>query len=412
MSGIVSLLFCGITLKHYAYHTMSHKTQRATKYLFSILARLSENFIFIYLGIALFTSAPISEPVTSYVKPLFITISMVAVVFTRYAAVFPLSEAINLFHKHARGQRHEEFPHSYQMMLFWAGLRGAVGVALAAGFIGENAQILKTTVLIVVVLTVLIFGGTSLRMLEVLGIRTGVEDEADSSSDEEDYPPTRRNSWVNRRGRYSHTRFVDEEPSALAYHPNLARGAGRIGTHYRASNYNHQAQVPSSPQGIFSAASSDSFDSDIGEVLPMASADPIIGHPPRPSGTIGSAGVGEDGKWFQALDERYLLPLFSNATASRTFNARRASRRLASGNGSAGNNGSSTPGAEGSGAATPVESEDENDGAQELELGQAAGQGHARWGPGGGSVDLSRSERGLPSPVLRSHSLGAEGRTL
>ncbi|KAG5717006.1 Endosomal/prevacuolar sodium/hydrogen exchanger, partial [Termitomyces sp. T112] len=185
MSGIVSLLFCGITLKHYAYHTMSQKTQRATKYLFSTLAHLSENFIFIYLGISLFTSAPTSEPVLSYVKPLFIAITTVAVVFTRYAAVFPLSEAINLFQKHARGQRTEELPHSYQMMLFWAGLRGAVGVALAAGFTGKNAQVLRTTVLVVVVLTVLLFGGTTARMLEVLGIRTGVEDEADSSEDDE-----------------------------------------------------------------------------------------------------------------------------------------------------------------------------------------------------------------------------------
>jgi sodium/hydrogen exchanger-like protein 6/7 len=39
------------------------------------------------------------------------------------------------------------------MMLFWAGLRGAVGVALAAGFKGENANALRTTVLVVVVLT-------------------------------------------------------------------------------------------------------------------------------------------------------------------------------------------------------------------------------------------------------------------
>jgi sodium/hydrogen exchanger-like protein 6/7 len=341
MSGIVSLLFCGITLKHYAYHTMSHKTQRATKYIFSTLARLSENFIFIYLGIALFTSAPISEPVTSYVKPLFIVISTVSVVFTRYAAVFPLSEAINLFHKHARGQRTEELPHSYQMMLFWAGLRGAVGVALAAGFIGQNAQILRTTVLVVVVLTVLIFGGTSARMLEVLGIRLGVEDEADSSSDEEEYSPIRRNSWTNRRGRYSNSRFMDDEPSALASHSNFPRMPGRIGNQYRAS-YNHHEQVPQSPQGIFSAASSESFDSDIGEVLPMASTghDSAGTHPTRQqSGGPGPAGIGEDGKWFQALDERYLLPLFSNATASRTFNARRASRRLASGNGNGGSRG-------------------------------------------------------------------------
>ncbi|THG95059.1 hypothetical protein EW026_g6522 [Hermanssonia centrifuga] len=145
MSGIVSLLFCGITLKHYAYHTMSRRTQRTTKYIFSTLAQLSENFIFVYLGLSLFTSPPSSEKVTSYFKPLFVVITAVAVVFTRYAAVFPLSEAINFFQRHARGQRSEELPHSYQMMLFWAGLRGAVGVALAAGFKGDNAETLRIT---------------------------------------------------------------------------------------------------------------------------------------------------------------------------------------------------------------------------------------------------------------------------
>lgn len=49
-AGIVSLLFCGITLKHYAYHNMSPRTQRSSRYMFGSLASLSENFIFIYLG--------------------------------------------------------------------------------------------------------------------------------------------------------------------------------------------------------------------------------------------------------------------------------------------------------------------------------------------------------------------------
>ena len=38
MSGIVSRLFCGITMKHYAYHNMSLRTQRTTKYIFQTLA--------------------------------------------------------------------------------------------------------------------------------------------------------------------------------------------------------------------------------------------------------------------------------------------------------------------------------------------------------------------------------------
>ncbi|KAI0077016.1 sodium/hydrogen exchanger, partial [Panus rudis PR-1116 ss-1] len=341
MSGIVSLLFCGITLKHYAYHTMSRRTQRTSKYMFGTLAQLSENFIFIYLGLSLFTSPPSSTKVTNYFKPLFVAITTVAVIFTRYAAVFPLSEAINFFHRHVRGQRTEELPHSYQMMLFWAGLRGAVGVALAAGFTGDNAQTLRVTVLMVVVLTVVVFGGTTARMLEVLGIRTGVEDDAVSSSDE-DEPP--RPWYRNRRtGRWA----LDDEDAAggfLASQQASAYGRmnrSRLGVHY-SNSYNHQAQSTTSPitgnNTIFSAASSDSYDSDV-EVLPMAATSPIEpttnGGAKRgtrdnvgASDVAGAAGAttGEDGKWFQTLDERYLLPIFSNATASRTFHARKARR--------------------------------------------------------------------------------------
>lgn len=68
----MSLLFCGVTLKHYAYHTMSKRTQRTTKYMFAVLAQLSENFIFIYLGLNLFTQD------VQVFKPLFILVSAVS----------------------------------------------------------------------------------------------------------------------------------------------------------------------------------------------------------------------------------------------------------------------------------------------------------------------------------------------
>jgi len=63
-------------------------------------------------------------------------------------------------------------------------LRGAVGVALSNGFQGDNAAALRTTVLVVVVLTVIMFGGTTSRMLEVMGIKVGVEEEGSSTDDE------------------------------------------------------------------------------------------------------------------------------------------------------------------------------------------------------------------------------------
>ncbi len=427
MSGIVSLLFCGITLKHYAYHTMSRRTQRASKYIFSTLAQLSENFIFIYLGMSLFTSAPVSAPVFSYVRPVFILISLIAVVFTRYIAVFPLSEAINLFQRHARGQRQEEIPHSYQMMLFWAGLRGAVGVALAAGFKGPNAQMMRTTVLIVVVLTVVLFGGTTARMLEVLGIRTGVEDDTAFSSDEDDpLPPPTRAAWTAggsaRGGGNSNARWnlIDVDESASALGSGSRNDAGRIGIHYAGSRpYNHHRQhhlppiqtqhtqnVPNNP--VFSSASSDSYDSDVGEVLPLAptsientrqtqSGNTNVQNPPK----VSQQRLREDGKWFQAIDERYLLPIFSNATASRTFHARRARRSTV------GLTGSTT----GSAANTPADSEDEVDlTGQDVEqrgvqlVGVGAGGGRQAPAPHRSvSVEESRIERGLSSPVMRSN---------
>ena len=149
--------------------------------MFSALAQLSENFIFIYLGLTLFTKT------TLVFKPLFIIVTVIGICAARWAAVFPLSRAINWFIRYRARRRGkdaaDELPRSYQVMLFWAGLRGAVGVALAAGLTGPNGPSLQATVLVVVVLTVIIFGGTTARMLEIMGIKTGVVEEIDSDDE-------------------------------------------------------------------------------------------------------------------------------------------------------------------------------------------------------------------------------------
>jgi len=195
--GIVSLLFCGICLKHYAYHNMSRRTQLTTKFIFQVLAQLSENFIFIYLGLSLFTGTGLEY------KPLFILVSVLGICLARWMAVFPLSALINWFLRlraRRRGRESaEEIPWAHQAMLFWAGLRGAVGVALAQGLTGTNSFVLRATVLVVVVLTVIIFGGTTARMLEILGIKTGVADEVDSD-DEFDIEVVSNGTYIKKGG--------------------------------------------------------------------------------------------------------------------------------------------------------------------------------------------------------------------
>lgn len=201
---------------------MSRRTQLTTKFTFGLLSQLSENFIFIYLGLSLFTETDLEY------KPLFILVTVIGICVARWCAVFPLSALINWFIRYRarrRGQEvAEEIPTNWKIMIFWAGLRGAVGVALAAGLRGEYGYALKATVLVVVVLTVIIFGGTTSRMLEILNIRVGVVEEIDSD-DEFDIEPVPQSA-----GAYSRM-----NGAAFGHTPRAASNGGINLDHVRQS---------------------------------------------------------------------------------------------------------------------------------------------------------------------------------
>ena len=162
-------------------------------------------------------------------EPLFIIVTIVGICVARWVAVFPLSRTINWVIRYKAKRRGKEaaddLPYNYQAMLFWAGLRGAVGVALAAGMTGENAWALKATVLVVVVLTVIIFGGTTARMLEILGIKTGVVEEIDSD-DEFDIEAVSGGSYYKHAG------------TAIGHDPRRSRGNGSVALDALQSNVN------------------------------------------------------------------------------------------------------------------------------------------------------------------------------
>jgi solute carrier family 9 (sodium/hydrogen exchanger), member 6/7 len=218
---------------------MSRRTQLTTKFVFQITAQLSENFIFIYLGLTLFTETDL------VFKPLFILVTVVGICGARWLAVFPLSKAINyIIRLRARRKGRdeaEELPWHYQAMLFWAGLRGAVGVALAAGLQGNEGPALRATVLVVVVLTVIIFGGTTARMLEILGIRTGVVEEIDSD-DEFDIETANGGTYYKRSGTgFGH----NPKPSNI--------GLDYVGNNIREGRANGSASRPRSDRGYSSS---------------------------------------------------------------------------------------------------------------------------------------------------------------
>jgi len=55
LSGIMAILFCGITMAHYTHANLSLVTQITTQQSFRMLAFLSETFVFAYLGLAVFS---------------------------------------------------------------------------------------------------------------------------------------------------------------------------------------------------------------------------------------------------------------------------------------------------------------------------------------------------------------------
>lgn len=325
---------------------MSRRTQLTTKYLFGVMAQLSENFIFIYLGLSLFTENKLQF------KPLLIIVTVAGICVARWAAVFPLSRLINWFIRYRAKRRGkdvaDELPYSYQAMLFWAGLRGAVGVALAAGLSGGDAFAFKATVLVVVVLTVIIFGGTTARMLEILGIRTGVVEEIDSD-DEFDIEAVSGGSYYKRAGTgigHAPRRNGSSYPlGSVGYEGNgdeSRRGfaSGNASPHDRPSSLNRKnsgvrrSEHEQDLLGRSGSTTDDEADSDTSDLPPAARRSPLPRNqqhdgdlgttsyptsgttrhdPPQisASGAISSLinGTVEDhAAWFRQLDEDFIKP--------------------------------------------------------------------------------------------------------
>lgn len=108
--------------------------------------------------------------------------------------------------------RPDQLPRNHQMMLFWAGLRGAVAFALASGITGDSAPAMRTTILAVVVLTVLLFGGTTSRMLQVLDVKTGVIEPDDSASENEEEDDDQETPQRSKHGK-KYSRLSTDDPS-------------------------------------------------------------------------------------------------------------------------------------------------------------------------------------------------------
>ncbi|KGL86935.1 Sodium/hydrogen exchanger 9 [Charadrius vociferus] len=167
LTGIVAVLFCGVTQAHYTYNNLSPDSKMRTKQLFEFMNFLAENVIFCYMGLALFTFQ------NHLFNPLFIFGAFVAVFVARACNIYPLSFLLNLGRK-------QKIPRNFQHMMMFSGLRGAIAFALAIRETeSQPKQMMFTTALLIVFFTVWVFGGGTTPMLTWLQIRVGIDPDED-----------------------------------------------------------------------------------------------------------------------------------------------------------------------------------------------------------------------------------------
>ena len=153
-SPIISLLFCGIFMSHYAFYNLSFQAREESSIASKILSNIAEGFVFTYLGL---TSISISLNSFSFI---FIFLVFIFVLVGRFVAVYGISFFLNLFKMNIF-----RFDVSERGITFFAGcIRGAIAFGLAISMPGESEEYLKnkkmliSSTLILVFITTILFG--------------------------------------------------------------------------------------------------------------------------------------------------------------------------------------------------------------------------------------------------------------
>uniref|UniRef100_A0A3B4YFK3 Sodium/hydrogen exchanger 9-like n=1 Tax=Seriola lalandi dorsalis TaxID=1841481 RepID=A0A3B4YFK3_SERLL len=154
LSGIVAVLFCGLSQARYTIHNLSSEGRARTKQLFEVFNFLGEIFIFSFMGYVL-----LMFPYHVF-KALFISGAFLSIFISRACNIYPLSFLLNL-------GRTNKIPATFQHFMMFAGLRGAVALSLAVRDTStEVGRTILTTSLLLVCFTIWVLGTAADPMLQ------------------------------------------------------------------------------------------------------------------------------------------------------------------------------------------------------------------------------------------------------
>lgn len=159
LSGIMSLFFYGIVLSYYNSYNLSPTSEVTLHNIFKSFSCLSEFFVFLYIGMGLFTARYFRQ-----FNFWFFVLCIVICIIARFLNTFPLTFLANFVRK-------VKVPIKMQMVIWFAGLRGAISFALSLNMPLQHRDLYVSTTLSVVVFTTVVFGGLTEPILTKMGMR-------------------------------------------------------------------------------------------------------------------------------------------------------------------------------------------------------------------------------------------------
>ncbi|XP_075995322.1 Na(+)/H(+) exchanger beta-like [Genypterus blacodes] len=158
LSGIMSLIACGVAMRPYVEANISHKSYTTIKYFLKMWSSVSETLIFIFLGVST-VKGPHAWNWT------FVICTVLLCLVSRVLGVIGLTSIINKF-------RIVKLTKKDQFIVAYGGLRGAIAFSL--GFVlaeSHMKNMFLTAIITVVFFTVFVQGMTIRPLVELLAVK-------------------------------------------------------------------------------------------------------------------------------------------------------------------------------------------------------------------------------------------------
>ncbi|KAM9385665.1 sodium/hydrogen exchanger 1b [Pholidichthys leucotaenia] len=158
LSGIMSLIACGVVMRPYVEANISHKSYTTIKYFLKMWSSVSETLIFIFLGVS-----TVAGP--HKWNWIFVIFTVFLCLVSRVLGVIGLTFFINKF-------RIVKLTKKDQFIVAYGGLRGAIAFSL--GFLltsNDMKHLFLTAIITVIFFTVFVQGMTIRPLVELLAVK-------------------------------------------------------------------------------------------------------------------------------------------------------------------------------------------------------------------------------------------------